>query len=1442
MGMSAFRCRQTTRLAGTAIGLAAATPLFFASTAGAQVQWLNGPSEITRQLSGEQLSQKLTEAAQRAGATRVLVRVKVPITDAHKVELAKSGLTFLDYVGDNAYFASIDHEALETGRIVASNLLASVQPVNDQWKLHPDLAAGIIRPWSIVGEHMVARFDGDKVAPGTRPRFEMETDVAVYVNFHKDVDVDLEGAGIIRAVGGQIRSVVRSTNMIVAHLPVSRIDDLAKIDGVMYVEPPLPLLTELNAENRVLTHVDQVNTAPYNLSGAGVNVLVFDGGKVRATHLGYTNPPIIGASDTAGVSDHATHVAGTIGGGDTGAPGIDPTERGMAPNVQIISYGFEQPGGLTEGFLYTDPGDLEDDYTEAITLYGADLSNNSIGTNTAPNGFPCDWEGNYNNTSILIDSIVRGSLGAPFRVVWANGNERQVSTCGSTYHTTAPPACAKNHITVGALNSDTDLNASFTSWGPSDDDRMKPDISAPGCQVGGDGGVRSLGSGSDTAYSVKCGTSMASPTVAGICALILEDWRNLYPTDPDPRNSTFKALLAHTAVDIEEAGPDYKTGYGSVRADAAIDQLRTGFLFEADVDQSSSYFATVIVGPGDTELKVTMAWDDAPSTPLAAPVLVNDLDLVVLSPTGVRAYPWTLGGLASPGSLAIQSMENHVDNIEQVFVQNPQQGAWLVEVRGTNVPQGPQPFSLVASPFLVNCSDAGVITMNGSTFNCADSITLTTIDCGLNTSDAVVDTVTVLLESTSEPGGEMVLLTETDPASAKFTASIATSTSDAPGVLLVANGDTITATYNDADDGTGSPAVSTKNASVDCAPPVISNVVVADVQPREATITFDTNEATTATIFYGTACGALSSMEVVLGSNTSHSVLITGLTDQTDYFFAIEATDAAGNTALDDNGATCYTFTTPDIPDFFTEQFASGSDLNGMALFLAPAAGVDQYVACAFPISGFPTDPAGGTTIAMSDDDSENVVLSGATVSLYGTSYNNVWFGSNGYITLGASDTTYTETPTDHFDTPRVAALFDDLNPSTGGTVSWKQEADRAVFTWNGVPQFSNSDSNSFQIEMFFDGTIQISWVSLSSGDFIAGISSGAGLDPDFLPSDLSAYTAGCGPRPPSAGSASYNAAAGVPFPVTLQASDDGAPGPLSYTITSLPTEPLRDAGTNLLITSVPHTLGGGANQVIYEPGSSFVGVDSFTFIADDGGLPPDGGPSGTGTVSFAVEGTLPLPFFDDFPATSFDPIKWTSVLNATIDTVGIAEPSAPNSARFNGNPTTNGDVATTALLNAAGYTDLVLSFWYQETGGGETPDSGDDLIVSFQDDQGAWIEVARFLGSMPSMSTFLQQSINLPASASHAQLRIRFQSNGTGGAFDDWFVDDIGLDGTAPASCLGDADGNGQVDLGDVNLVLFSFGRNPSTPGTMGDVDGDGDVDLNDLNLVLFNFGLICP
>ena len=254
-------------------------------------------------------------------------------------------------------------------------------------------------------------------------------------------------------------------------------------------------MSEWNDSNRARIGANTAQAAPYNLSGAGVTVLVYDAGTARATHQDFGGRLTV--RDASGLIAHATHVSGTIGGSGVASGG---TFKGMAPGVTLQSYGFQYDG--TGIFLYTNPGDLQADYNQAINSFGADLANNSIGTNTETNGFDCAIQGDYGVTDQLIDSIVRGSLGTPFRIVWADGNERQGVRCDiegfSSFYSTAPPATAKNHITVGALNSNDDTMTTFSSWGPTDDGRMKPDVSSAGCQSDADGGVTSCYSGSDT--------------------------------------------------------------------------------------------------------------------------------------------------------------------------------------------------------------------------------------------------------------------------------------------------------------------------------------------------------------------------------------------------------------------------------------------------------------------------------------------------------------------------------------------------------------------------------------------------------------------------------------------------------------------------------------------------------------------------------------------------------------------------------------------------------------------------------------------------------------------------------------------------------------------------------------------------------------------------------
>ena len=258
--------------------------------------------------------------------------------------------------------------------------------------------------------------------------------------------------------------------------------------------------------------------------------------------------------------------------------------------------------------------------------------------------------------------------------------------------------------------------------------------------------------------------------------------------------------------------------------------------------------------------------------------------------------------------------------------------------------------------------------------------------------------------------------------------------------------------------------------------------------------------------------------------------------------------------------------------DYFTEWFdASDNDLDNLTVIFTPDGSASFYDACVEQAIDFPTNPSGGITLPLGDDDYEQVWPT-VPVPLYGSSYNTFYVGSNGYITFLWGDFNLSESFEYHFNQPRISALFDDLNPGSGGWASWKELLDKVVVTFENVPEFGSSNSNSFQIEMFFDGMIRITWLGVDLTDALAGLSEGYGVPPDFTESDLSEYGT-CDPlqiTPEEAFSSSgYE---GGPF----------TPPSMSYTITNTgtSTQSWRAGITNFWIGVIP-------NQGTIEPNDS---------------------------------------------------------------------------------------------------------------------------------------------------------------------------------------------------------------------------------------------------------------
>jgi len=288
------------------------------------------------------------------------------------------------------------------------------------------------------------------------------------------------------------------------------------------------------------------------------------------------------------------------------------------------------------------------------------------------------------------------------------------------------------------------------------------------------------------------------------------------------------------------------------------------------------------------------------------------------------------------------------------------------------------------------------------------------------------------------------------------------------------------------------------------------------------------------------------------------------------------------------------------VVDYFTELFPT-HDIDNRSFTFTPAASSSAYSVLQEIVSAFPTDPTGGTVLTGlndQDDAFQSVTLTGgATVEVYGVSYSTIFVGSNGYITFGSGDSNFSESLSNHFSSPRVAALFDDLYTGVA-QVTYKQLADRIAVTWQGVSELSGANSNSFQIELFYNGDIRITNLAIAASDGLIGLSAGLGTPVDFVESDFSSYPEAAATLTILTHPASQQVALGnnVTFRVT-------ATGPIPANITyewfKTGSPAAIETGNTLIIANVQASDQGSYYAVVTD------GVDTLTSNSATLSLPP---------------------------------------------------------------------------------------------------------------------------------------------------------------------------------------------------------------------------------------------
>ena len=220
----------------------------------------------------------------------------------------------------------------------------------------------------------------------------------------------------------------------------------------------------------------------------------------------------------------------------------------------------------------------------------------------------------------------------------------------------------------------------------------------------------------------------------------------------------------------------------------------------------------------------------------------------------------------------------------------------------------------------------GQITLEAPTVSCMDSLPIELIDIDLNVDSGVVDTVMVTVTSTTETTPEVVTLTETGPNTSTFAGSILTAPGPAvegDGVLQTTHDDLLTATYQDADDGTGQSANDFDTGVADCVGAGFVSVRVTDITDESAVVRWTTSEPTTGEVDWGTT-PSLGTIETSSGLSTSHQVTLALLPECERVYFRVTSTDQYGNVSVSDADGSPYEFNAYEIPGaVFKDGFES---------------------------------------------------------------------------------------------------------------------------------------------------------------------------------------------------------------------------------------------------------------------------------------------------------------------------------------------------------------------------------------------------------------------------------------------------------------------------------------------------------------------------------------
>jgi len=824
--------------------------------------------------------------------------------------LAARGVHLLRYIPDDAFVAAFESADLFEATVLP--FVRWVGPYEPGYKVHPRL-----------GEALAVGLDGGPWA------------VRVVLSPRAD--------GVqVGQVAKRLRGVDYRWNspwgcVLGGRAGLAELSRLIRSPLVLWIEPaPRMQLFDEVATKIVAgdTGMPDGRTTAHELGydGAGVIVAVADSG-LDTGEAGSMHPDLAGRvdaffrygllEDASDEHSHGTHCAGIVAG-NAATGEFDESGYlyglGVAPGSHLVVQRIFD--GVGE---YYPPPSFEVLTHDAVRS-GAVIGSNSWGDPT---------QGQYDTSAAEFDALVRDAdavtPGAqPYFLEFSVGNS------GPGRQTVGTPAAAKNVLTTGACENSRyefpiygdgpEVPADFSSRGPCEDGRIKPDVMAPGTWIAS---LKSQYASDENAwasisgyYLYQGGTSQAGPHAAGAAAVFVQYYRETRG-GRTPSPALIKAALINSATDMgiglrpddegefETVGgtdpvPNMDEGWGRVDLEALVGgEVRFDFTEQGSGLVAGQVFEKRVVASPNEALKVTLVYTDVPGLPAAVPALVNDLDLEVVAPDG-RLYRGNafLEGESVPDT----ANGDRVNNVEAVHLAEPAAGDYVIRVRAVNVAEDilrrtdrapVQDFALVVSGDLPGPGE-GVVFFDRTVYAAPAVARVRLIDGDL----AGQGQAAVRVSSTSEPAGEMLILWPTGIAGT-YTNRIEVVQGAAQagdGRLQVAHDDALVVAYADM-----APAGERRGeAVVDLEAPVITGVLALSRFGR-TTVRWETDEPSTSRVVFGLP-GSLT-QEVSDGYHTtSHALTLPALAAGVTYQFYVESTDRAGHTGVNNNQGRYYAF------------------------------------------------------------------------------------------------------------------------------------------------------------------------------------------------------------------------------------------------------------------------------------------------------------------------------------------------------------------------------------------------------------------------------------------------------------------------------------------------------------------------------------------------------